>query len=404
MTAVDLRDPNLRRLEVVFLVATTTSMVVSLVLGVETWRAVIYIGASVLGWALPIQMRRGTGRFSLKALLFLVSSGLFTTAVCTGGLEAPWLVLVVMLTAGAAGTLEGRDARVVLILAFCMLAISILIEVVPIPFLDVLPPAYDRGVEGPGRWHANLNFLVSCFAALIPGGAVARLTVRETARAIDQETQAKAQTVASVQARSELVTGMTAALSMELAQPIARTRRRLEALLSKSSGVDAERLQVLARETERLAQLVGQATGIMKLADVATVVRDVVAGQAALAAEKQVTVTFGGETLVVPTDEMTLRQVLVNLILNAIEASPVGGEVGVVVVGTRILVEDRGHGLRSDARVFESGYTTKPGGSGVGLVVARVLAGRMQARLLLENRDGGGCRATLDFATAQDIR
>jgi signal transduction histidine kinase len=398
MTTLDLRDPLLRRLELVFLVATTMSMLVALAIGVETWRAVIYIGAAVLGLALPLHVRRNSGRLTLRALILLVSSGLFTTAVCTGGLEAPWLVLIVPLTAGAAGTLDDRDASVVLILAFFTLAISIAIELVPIPFLDNLPAAYDRTVDGPGRWLANLNFLASCFAALIPGGAVARLTMRETARAAHRESQAKAQTVTSVEARSELVMRMTAALSAELATPIARTRSRLDALLQKSTGVDAERLRVLARETERLAQLVGQTSGAMSLTEMSVLAREVVTGHSALAAERQVTLTVSGEPLVIPTDERTVRQVLVNLVLNAIEASPPGGEVTITIKDSAVHVDDRGPGLSPDARLFESGYTTKPGGSGVGLVVARSLAERMGARLRLDNREGGGCRATLDFA------
>ena len=420
---LDLRDPILRRLEVVFLIATSASMLVSLAIGVEVWRAVIYIGASVLGLALPIQMRRETGRLTLRALLFLVASGLFTTLVCTAGLEAPWVVLLVALTAGAAGTLDAKDARVVLIMAFVALALSAAIELFPIAALDTLPAAYDRTVDGPGRWHASLNFLASVFASLIPGGAVARLTMRETARAVHRESQAKAQTVASVEARSELVSRMTAALAHELEAPIAATRARLERLLQKSTGVDAERLQVLARETERLAQLVGRApaehgpTDPVSTAapeasrrgtsprlpaqpprtEVVLRAQEVLSGHGALAAGRGVTLSLAGGSLSVAANDQALRQVLVNLVQNALEASPPGSEVVVTVSDDAVHVDDRGPGLSPDARLFESGYTTKSGGSGVGLVVARALAERMRARLSLANREGGGCRATLRF-------
>ncbi|MFO0745836.1 MAG: HAMP domain-containing sensor histidine kinase [Myxococcota bacterium] len=400
---LDLRDPILRRLEVVFLIATTASMLVSLVLGVEAWRAVIYIGASVLGLALPIQMRRETGRLSLRALLFLVASGLFTTLVCTGGLQAPWLVLLVALTAGAAGTLEPKDARVVLLMAFVALALSALVALWPIGPLDTLPAAYDRTVEGAGRWHASLNFLASVFASLIPGGAVARLTMRETARAVHRESQAEAQTVASVAARSQLVSRMTAALAHELAAPIAQTQARLERLLLRSSGVDAERLQVLAQETERLAQLVGGAPApcTSPRSDVVALAREVISGHSALAAGRGVSLALAGGALAVAADEQALRQVLVNLVQNALEASPSGAEVVITVADGAVHVDDRGAGLSADARLFESGYTTKAGGSGIGLVVARSLAERMHARLTLTNRDGGGCRATLAFLPAE---
>jgi signal transduction histidine kinase len=61
-----------------------------------------------------------------------------------------------------------------------------------------------------------------------------------------------------------------------------------------------------------------------------------------------------------------------------------------------IQVTDRGQGLSSTANLFVPFFTTKPGGSGIGLVLSRQIAEGHGGALMLENRDDGpGCVARL---------
>jgi signal transduction histidine kinase len=82
---------------------------------------------------------------------------------------------------------------------------------------------------------------------------------------------------------------------------------------------------------------------------------------------------------IVPGDERRLRQVLVNLLLNAAQAMPAGGTARIRVeeVGdvARIVVEDEGGGIPDDvaARVFEPFVSARSGGTGLGLAVCRRL-------------------------------
>lgn len=87
-----------------------------------------------------------------------------------------------------------------------------------------------------------------------------------------------------------------------------------------------------------------------------------------------------GAPLRVIADEGQLRQVLMNVVLNAIEATPVGGRVDVACAvevrsahGCVVSVTDTGAGLPpgDPAQVFEPFYTTKSLGSGLGLYIAR---------------------------------
>jgi signal transduction histidine kinase len=96
-----------------------------------------------------------------------------------------------------------------------------------------------------------------------------------------------------------------------------------------------------------------------------------------------------------------LEQVLINLIRNGVDAAQVtGGRVfvrhehtpGMVV----IMVRDEGPGLSNTANLFVPFFTTKRGGSGIGLVLSRQIAEAHNGTLTLRNAaDGPGCVATL---------
>ena len=62
----------------------------------------------------------------------------------------------------------------------------------------------------------------------------------------------------------------------------------------------------------------------------------------------------------------------------------------------RICVDDEGPGLSNTSNLFVPFFTTKPGGSGIGLVLSRQIAEAHGGTLTLENRTPGpGCRAEL---------
>ena len=100
-------------------------------------------------------------------------------------------------------------------------------------------------------------------------------------------------------------------------------------------------------------------------------------------------------------DADQIEQALINLVRNAADASLETG--GGVRVGWEVLdrvveirVEDDGHGLPPSANLFVPFFTTKPQGSGIGLVLSRQIAEGHGGSLVLGNRgDGRGCVARL---------
>ena len=108
-----------------------------------------------------------------------------------------------------------------------------------------------------------------------------------------------------------------------------------------------------------------------------------------------------GPDVVVDADSAQLEQLLINLVQNASEAAAqTGGDVHVRWSRNgktaRVDVIDGGPGLSSDANLFVPFFTTKPNGTGIGLVLSRKIAENHGGALTLENRqDATGCVASL---------
>lgn len=117
--------------------------------------------------------------------------------------------------------------------------------------------------------------------------------------------------------------------------------------------------------------------------------------------QRKVVVVRPGPALTVQADADQLEQLLINLLRNAVDATLEHG--GGVTIGwdasddrVHILVDDEGPGLSNTANLFVPFFTTKPGGSGIGLVLSRQIAEAHGGTLTLENHaTGPGCRATL---------
>ena len=99
-----------------------------------------------------------------------------------------------------------------------------------------------------------------------------------------------------------------------------------------------------------------------------------------------------------------IEQLVLNLILNAIDAAGDGGHVRVTVESSNgrawVAVDDDGPGISETdhARVEEPFFTTKPGGTGLGLSVARRIADAHGGELRLEALASGGTRACFVLA------
>jgi two-component system nitrogen regulation sensor histidine kinase NtrY len=162
-------------------------------------------------------------------------------------------------------------------------------------------------------------------------------------------------------------------------------------------------LTVITSRSESLSRFIGSYARLAKLPrpqlqplEVAACVLRAVSFETRIPVE-----VVSGPAITIPGDPDQLEQVLINLLRNAADASLTTN--GQVKTGWRrdgamleIWIQDDGPGLSSTANLFVPFFTTKPGGSGIGLVLSRQIAEGHGGALTLENRVGNsGCVARL---------
>jgi signal transduction histidine kinase len=176
-----------------------------------------------------------------------------------------------------------------------------------------------------------------------------------------------------------LRTGLTAA----------QRRPDLELDLVRGLEVIGRRAAALARFMQSYARLVRLPPPRLGRVDIAAWVRRTVDLETRIAVE-----IVGGPPVAVHGDPDQLDQLLINLVQNAVEASAEtrGGvriawsTTGATVV---VVVDDDGPGVADTANLFVPFFTTKPTGSGIGLVLARQIAEAHGGSLVVRNRKTG---------------
>ncbi len=203
--------------------------------------------------------------------------------------------------------------------------------------------------------------------------------------------------------------GMTAAvLSHEIANPltsISATVQLMQRQVAQSSPVQqfAENLRVLASEVNRLAELLEDFRSLShptQLTLVPTSLGDLIAESvnviAPVAAEAAVEIEheISADLSSVSVDQKRMKQVILNLCKNAIEAMPNGGKL--VIKAARhegdviIEIADSGMGISEDIDIFELFTTTKSTGTGLGLGIVRQIVAAHGGTIRYSSNPGQG--------------
>ncbi len=231
-------------------------------------------------------------------------------------------------------------------------------------------------------------------------------------------------------ALEELKGEFIATVSHELRTPLAAVYGSAQTLLREDIDLDeADKkrlLDVIAQESERLSRIAddilyasnldsGQFALGEKRIDLRALAQDVVEEmRACFAARQDISIEFTISAVLDPVagDPDKLRQVVINLIDNAVKYSPDGGRVEVAIEpregGVRISVRDEGIGIAplEQRRIFGKFYRVDPGltrgvgGTGLGLYICRELVRRMEGRLSVTSEEGKGSTFSVDLPLA----
>jgi PAS domain S-box-containing protein len=212
--------------------------------------------------------------------------------------------------------------------------------------------------------------------------------------------------------------GMLASgFSHELNTPLGTTLTCVEAITRTATAAAPDLDQVresarIAREqllrcrgvTQQFLRMARGDVATLDLVDLEALVPDVTPLLVPMAREHGVEVTLerGGQPVTVRANLAAVQQVLLNLLINAVQACARGGH---VVVGVergppRLIVTDDGRGMTAEEqrRIFEPFFSLRPGGTGLGLFICLEAARAWGGEIRVTSAPGRGARFEVRFA------
>jgi two-component system sensor histidine kinase HydH len=249
--------------------------------------------------------------------------------------------------------------------------------------------------------------VVFYFAIAVLSGALFDRELRARRRAAEARVQLERSQ------RLSLLGQIAAGMAHEVKNPLASIKGAAEILTDENSPEEARRefREILLKEVRRINTSVSDFLAFARpgetrftQCDLTEVISRALRQLEAQAQKQLISFTQSLEPgVIIHGDPDKLHQVFLNLILNALQASPSGGRIDVALTrdtrrGSAVLeIRDSGPGIppKDLGRVFEPFFTTKPGGTGLGLAIAASIAEAHGGTLVLANNSAEGATARL---------
>jgi signal transduction histidine kinase len=349
-------------------------------------------------------MRHSVLAFIFASVCILVSVG------NTGGLQSPLLLSVVPFLVGNSMN-PNLDRKRYAVLGFFLFGFVVMATFSNTAIGELCEPLAPRI-----HW-ASGEFIALSFAS----ATLASLAVFKIGRAISTAYERIALELAvrreelcdESEGRTRALEGIAARLAHEVKNPLAAIKGLSTHVARNATDEKVkERLTIVASEAERLQEIVEGFLSFSRGLDDLTIgptkpydiARELSLLLETRAADAGVTLEVrGSRELTLNADDKKLRQALLNLVLNAMQASTRGTTVTLEVAkscgdGSAVVrIMDRGAGMGPEIldRIQKPYYTTKEGGSGLGIAVARGIIEQHGGTLKFESSSGRGTTATV---------
>jgi signal transduction histidine kinase len=381
--------------------------------GEAPWRAVVQCITVAVVTALMLAATVWRNKNIQASAFILGIVGFFVVLGTTGGLASPLLAVGGLSIAAIAITV--REPEWVRHVAFgFFLTAFVALAVVSRTAIGAMP----NPLAPSGAWPSPVYIAIALTSAVFAMMGIYRIACAVThayERAALELAERREELCSEGEERSRALEAMAARFAHEVKNPLAAIKG-LSAHMARHATEPkmAERLGIVAAEADRLHAIVDEFLSFsrgfddLSPASVApyAVARELSTLLEIRAGEAGVSLGVSGDAeIVVEADVRKLRQALLNLVLNAIQASPRGSSVRMAVSGerdgVRIVVQDEGEGMTPEVleRIRKPYFTTRVGGTGLGVAVARGIIEQHGGRLEYASVVGRGTSVTLYLPT-----
>jgi signal transduction histidine kinase len=380
--------------------------------GEPTGRALIQAAAVLASVGLFVQRARNPkATCAAPGAMLLGTFPLLVTIANTGGVASPLVVLIAPMLVSAAFSPISVRARATIFgvlgggVIFMALAAHTVVGELVAPLTPSGPLATPEFV------------LLATFTMIFVGISVYQIGQRVTQmyeRIVLELAARREELCTDTEDRTRALEGIAARMAHEVKNPLSAIKG-LSALMARQATDPkvAERMSIVAAEADRLKDIVdgflsfSRGLDELQLAPVKPfeIARELAVLLETRATEQGVNLEVtGSEEFVLNADGRKLRQALLNLVLNALQASPQGETVTVSVTrscgwGACITVTDHGPGMSPDVleRIKKPYFTTRTGGTGLGIAVSRGLIEQHGGKLEYTSAVGKGTVAKIEL-------
>lgn len=334
----------------------------------------------------------------LRRSLIITAAALLFACAATGGLRSP-LVVLLLAPVGVAFAAFGRGRTNAALLAGVLGGLAVL------SFLSEGTPW--PAIPGPQAAVMTLGSVAVTLVLLWLG--VTGLTAAY-ARSGEDLGRARDAMLDAMTDRMRGAESLGARVAHEIRNPLTAIKGLVQLLArGEPSERDRKRLDVVLAEVDRVEDTLNAYLAFARPLDelrpapiaLAALLHDLAALLEARAAAARVHLHIEADDAAIVGDPRRLQEALLNLASNALEAMPDGGALTLVAArvadGARVEVRDEGRGMTPEqlARLGTPFVTTRPGGTGLGVALARAVVAQHGGRMLHRSAPGRGTQVTL---------